>query len=204
MRGEKRRRFFNQSTPLVAILLIVLFSTPARTQNSMHRRIGCNVESSYFLFDEDFFGIDNGIGANVSLRYEIGWNIYFENTIGGFAAKSADVDVSGMDYGLTLAMILPYWIPYRPIVRAGVGFISVNPKTVNQIGTYRPTQTTFHFITGAGISKSLRENIELELMANAWIAPYLYRIYTFDRSSVKTEDAQFTHLNVTLGLSFLF
>jgi len=109
-----------------------------------------------------------------------------------------------MYYGLGLTAILPYLIPYRPIIRAGIGFISANPVTVTPTESFRPTQTTFYFRAGAGVSRSIMENVQFEFLSDLWVTPYRYRIYIFDRKEVDTSDAMFVHLILSLGVSYIF
>ena len=90
------------------------------------------------------------------------------------------------------------------MARLGFGFLSVNPITVTPTESFRPGQTAFYFIAGAGITRSIRENIIIEWTANIYYTPYVYRIYSFDRSEVTTNDVRFTHYFFSLGISYSF
>jgi len=193
-----------RTLPLI-ILLIITIDNSSHSQNLTPRRIAASLYGSYFSFDREFFDTQSGAGAGFSLRYELGYNVFFENQLGYFSGKNSDgLNVSGMYFGPCLTAILPYLIPYRPILRAGVGFLSANPVTVTPTETFRPTQTTFYFRGGAGISRSIMENMQFELTGDVWITPYKYRIYRFNRKDVETEDALFVHLMFCLGVSYIF
>jgi hypothetical protein len=148
--------------------------------------------------------LSNGFGASLSLRYELGWDIYFENSIGALTSEGGGVDASGLTYNLGLTAIIPVLIPYRPYASFGIGIQSVNPVTANPIDTFRPTQTTFYFNATAGFTRSIMENFLVDLGGGVLFTPYRYRVYTFDRSKVTTEDRQFTHFTFSLGLSYNF
>ena len=124
--------------------------------------------------------------------------------MGSFSSKADGVSIDGMNYQFGASAILPYLIPYRPVARLGVGFLSVNPITVTPTESFRPGQTAFYFIGGAGLTRTIRENIIVETTANIYYTPYDYRIYEFDRSEVSTRDVRFTHYVFNLGISYSF
>jgi len=170
------------------------------------RRICASTESHFYVFDSQFFDLGSAFGAGAALRYEIASDFYFENGIGIFSANGSGVTVSGLDYRLNLFAILPLLIPvpYRPVARLGVGFLSVNPITVTPTNTYRPTQTTFYILGGAGVTRPFFRNMLVEASANVWITPYKYRIYRFNRLNVDTNVERFTHLSISLALTYTF
>lgn len=187
---------------LVPASLVLLMSSQSSAEQT--RRISTAFLTEFYLFDADFFGLDNAFGADADLRYELGWNTFFQNRIGVFRSKSGDLSVYGMKYQLGLLTYFPYLIPYRPKAMIGIGFLATDPVTVTPTETFRPSQTTFYFIFGGGITRSIRENIAVELGTDLWVAPYRYRIYSFNRSSVDIEEKQFTHLTFSLGISYIF
>ena len=189
---------------LIPIALIVLMIAAPETQGQMVRRIGAGLKFNYYMLDNDYFDLSDGFGVSLSFRYELGWDIYFENSIGGLKTEGGGVDVNGLTYNLGLTAIIPVLIPYRPYASFGIGVQSVNPITVNPIDTFRPTQTTFYFTAAAGVTRSIMENLLVDLGAGVWFTPYKYRVYTFDRNKVTTEDKQFTHFIFSLGLSYNF
>jgi hypothetical protein len=186
----------------ISLSLLVLPSS--RAQGEMQRRINIGMNFNYYALDSDFFGLDNGVGAVFVFRYEIANNIYFENGLGTFSSDAAGVDIDGTNYHLDVLALLPYLIPYRPMLRAGMGFISVNPITATPTDTYRPAQTTFYLLAGTGLTRTLRENILVEASIDLYFTPYDYRIYEFDRSSVSTRDARFLHFIYNIGISYAF
>jgi hypothetical protein len=170
------------------------------------RQICASLESHYYIFDSKFFDLENAFGAGAALRYELASDFYFENGIGLFGADANGVAVDGLDYRLNLFAIFPLLIPvpYRPVARLGVGFLSVNPVTATPTDTYRPTQTTFYLFGGAGITRTFLKNMLVEASVNAWITPYKYRIYRFNRLNVGTDVERFTHLSISLALTYQF
>jgi hypothetical protein len=170
------------------------------------RQICASIESHYYIFDSSFFNLERGFGAGAALRYELASDFYFENGIGLFGADGGGVAVDGLDYRLNLFAIFPLLIPvpYRPVARLGVGFLSVNPVTATPTSTYRPTQTTFYILGGAGVTRTFFRNMLLEASANVRITPYKYRIYRFNRLDVDTNIERFTHLSISLALTYTF
>lgn len=170
------------------------------------RRICASLEAHYYVFDSDFFDIGDGVGGAAALRYEIASDFYFENVIGFLDGDASGVDIDGFDYRLNVFAIIPFFmpVPYRPVARVGVGFLSVNPLTATPTDTYRPTQTTMYILAGAGITRNFLKRMLVELSADVLVTPYQYRIYTFDRQDVSTSFERFTHLSTTLAVTYTF
>jgi hypothetical protein len=186
----------------LAILASCALCGAARAE--LPRRINVTLGSEYYVLDSEFFGLSNAYGMGGALRYELASDIYFENGIGALRTDGDGVSVGGFDYHLSLLALFPVLIPYRPIARLGIGFLSVNPVTVTPTSTFRPAQTTFYFIGGAGISRSVHDRLSVEACANFWITPYEYRIYRFNRLDVDTSTERFTHLSISLGVAYAF
>ncbi len=187
---------------LAIIVILAVIAIEARGETS--RRINVGLNFNYYILDEDYFGMETAAGALFAFRYEIVNNIYFENSLGSFASEADGVNIDGMNYQFGGSIILPYLIPYRPAARLGLGFLSVNPITVTPTESFRPGQTAFYFIAGAGLTRSIRENIVVEATANIYYTPYDYRIYTFDRSEVTVNEVRFTHYTFNIGISYSF
>jgi hypothetical protein len=188
-------------TVAVAAAALVL-SGASRAE--LPRRIAVSVEPRYYMLDSEFFGLSDAFGVNAALRYELANDIYFENGIGFFSTEGGGVDVTGLDWQLNFLALFPVLIPYRPVARLGIGVMSVNPVTVTPTDTFRPTQTTFYFLGGAGVTRSILDNVLLEASAAFWVTPYEYRIYSFNRLDVTTTDVRFTHLSIAIGLVYTF
>ena len=126
--------------------------------------------------------------------------------IGFLDGDAGGVDIDGFDYRLNLFAIIPYFIrvPYRPVARLGVGFLSVNPVTATPTDTYRPTQTTMYLLAGAGITRNFLKRMLVEVSADVLVTPYQYRIYPFDRQDVNTSLERFTHFSMSLALTYTF
>jgi hypothetical protein len=185
-----------------AAIVVLGFCTAAR--GAQERRIAATLEPTSYVFDSQFFGLSSGFGVDAALRCEIGSDIYFENTLGLFKTKGDGVTVDGVDYRLNMLAIFPVLVPYRPVARLGVGFLSVNPVTVTPTSTFRPTQTTFYILGGAGVTRAILDRVMLDASAEFWITPYQYRIYRFNRSDVDTELERFTHVSISLGITYTF
>ena len=188
---------------LLFLSLFLAFQASA-AHGEMQRRMNVCLDFNYYMLDGDYFGMDDGFGAAFAFRYEIANNTYLENVIGRFTSNDGIVDIDGLNYHIDLLTIFPVLIPYRPFIRMGAGFLAVNPITVTPTETYRPAQTAFYLIGGGGFTRSFRENIFVELSADLYLTPYEYTIYEFDRSSVSTRDAYFSHLLFGVGVSYSF
>ena len=199
--GKTRRGFV--SLCILCFTIIVTLS-PCSALGESNRRIGVGLFPGFYILDGDYFSLDNAPGVDLRIRYELDWNIYFENRLGYLFSEGSGVSVGGFSYQLGLTAIMPYLIPYRPIASVAIGFLSIDPITVTPTETFRPSQTTFYFIFGAGVTRSIKENITVEAMSNAWISPYRYRIYRFNRADVEIEEKQFTHVSFHIGVSYIF
>jgi hypothetical protein len=189
---------------VLLFLFLILAMLASTAHGEMQRRMNVGFGFNYYLLDSDYFGMEDGFGVGFAFRYEIANNAYLENMIGRFTSHDGVVDIDGLNYHLDLLAIFPVLIPYRPFMRFGVGFLSVNPITVTPTETYRPAQTAFYLIGGGGFTRSFRENIFVEASADFYMTPYQYTIYEFDRSSVSTRDTYFSHLVFGLGVSYSF
>lgn len=187
-----------------ACAAIVLLGFCAGAPAAQEGRIAATLEPTYYVFDSRFFGLSNGFGVDAALRCELGSDIYFENTVGLFKTKGSGVTVDGFDYRLNLLAIFPVLIPYRPVARFGVGFLSVNPVTVTPTSTFRPAQTTFYILGGAGVTRTIFDRVLIDASAEFWITPYEYRIYRFNRFDVDTQLDRFTHLSISVGITYTF
>jgi len=206
MKGETSRlhRILRRAALAVVPVIIAAVSLCGAARAELPRRISLGLESKYYILDPEFFGLGNALGIGAALRYELTSDIYFENGLGMFKTEGAGVSVDGLDYHLNLLALFPVLIPYRPVARLGIGFLSVNPVTVTPTERFRPTQTTFYFLCGAGVSRSIFDNVLLEASANFWITPYEYRIYRFNRLDVDTSVERFTHLSISIGVAYTF
>lgn len=199
IRETTRRASLNLAcTALAALALCGACSAEAQ------RRISVSLAPACYVFDSKFFDVGHAFGGEVALRYEIAGDIHLESGLGAFRGNAGGVNVDGLDYRLNLIAIIPVLIPYRPIARMGIGFISVDPITVTPTETFRPTQTAFYFICGAGATRSISDKVLVEAGANLWITPYKYRIYRFDRQDVEASPARFAHIAISIGATYIF
>ncbi len=199
--GEMRYELVLSAVLCFTIIAAVL---PSNALGESNRRIGIGFFPGFFILDNDYFGLENGPGFDLRIRYEFQANIYFENRLGYLFSDESGTSVGGFSYQLGLTTILPYLIPYRPVASLGIGFLSADPITVTPTNTFRPSQTTFYFIGGGGVTRSIKENITIEAMGNIWVSPYHYRIYRFNRREVEIDEKQFTHVSFHVGISYIF
>ena len=180
----------------------VLLASGVRAE--LPRRIGVSAACTYYVLDEDFFDLGDAVGVGAAFRYELSGDIYFENSLGFFGTEGSLVDVTGLDARFNLVALFPVLIPYRPIARCGVGFMSVNPITVTPTESFRPAQTTFYLCGGAGLTRSLYENVLVQMEATFWVTPYRYRVYRFNRLDVTVSEERFAHVGLSLGAVYTF
>jgi hypothetical protein len=187
---------------VILVAALALFHSPVCAETP--RRINATFSPAYFILDSGYFNMDNAPGIKFAVRYEIMADIYFENAIGTFLSKSEDVSITGFNYQFGVLANFPYFFPYRPSGRFGFGFMTADPITVTPQHTFRPSQTTFYFVFGLGASYPIKNNLFLEAGVDAWLTPYKYRIYTFNRQDVETAEEQFTHVGLSIGVSYVF
>lgn len=188
----------------VAAMMAAAIMLAGDVRAQLPRRIGASADCTYYIFDGGFFDLKAGLGAGVALRYELLRDIYFENSIGFLRTNGSGVDVGGLDYRVGLVAVFPVLIPYRPVARCGVGFLSVNPVTATPTDTYRPSQTTFYLTGGVGATRSLPANLLVEAEAGFWIMPYRYRVYEFNRFDVTVREERFMHVGISIGAVYTF
>ncbi|MBN1165380.1 MAG: hypothetical protein JXB45_12430 [Candidatus Krumholzibacteriota bacterium] len=202
--GKGRRGHHRSPAALCLILFVLLIMPPTSSSGQSSHRINAALLPVVYVFDSNYFGLNNAAGVDLALRYELCNNFFFENRLGTFISSSDGTTVGGFNGQVGGLVLLPYLIPYRPLLRASLGLLSSNPITVTPTETYRPTQTTFYLIGGGGITAPLLYGFAAELNINIMFTPYKYMIYEFDRTHVKTRERQFTHLSFTLGVFYEF
>lgn len=188
------------------VIAVAALCRPAAggAESSSSRRLSLEARGTYYILDTGFFGLSNAPGVEAAFRCEIVPALYVENALGFFATEGAGVSVNGFDYAFSVVALFPFLVPYRPVARAGVGFLTVDPVTVTPTGTFRPAQTTFYFVGGVGISRSITDRVHLEANASFWVTPYRYRVYAFDRREVLLTEERFAHLGLSLGAVYSF
>ncbi|MBN1885705.1 MAG: hypothetical protein JW876_09330 [Candidatus Krumholzibacteriota bacterium] len=202
---ECRERHVASALVALAVSCLILPSlVPAPALAGNARRIGGTLRFEYYLFDGGFFKLDDAPGLAASFRYELKDNVFFENRLGAIRTSQDGLSVNVLSYQFGMTAILPYFIPWRPLVRGGLAFLTADPVTVTPIDTFRPAQTTVYLVAGAGVVRSFKEDFAAELAVDAMITPYKYRVYSFDRQRVEDDPRQFFHLGISLGVSYVF
>lgn len=186
------------------LIAVILASIPFSAGSQEMRRLNAGLLPVYYIFDSDYFGIGNGGGADIVLRYEIRQNIFFENRLGGYAAKQDDYNITGFNGQLGVMAFLPYWIPYRPSARLALALMTANPVISEPVEEFRPSQTVFYLVAGVGITRSINADFQIETGVDLLFTPYSYRIYEFYRQYVEVQEASFTHFAFYLGASYTF
>jgi hypothetical protein len=181
---------------------LISVSTTSRAQEL--RRLSVGILPVFYAFDGDYFGIEAGGGADLSLRYEIKQNIFLENRLGGYAGKQGGHNITGFNGQVGATAFLPYWIPWRPSVRAGLALMTANPVISDPVEEFRPSQTVFYLVAGAGITRSISAEFQIEAGVDVLFTPYAYNVYEFYRQYVDVTEARFTHLAVFIGASYTF
>ncbi len=187
---------------LTTFLIIHLFPSAGSCQEN--RRINAALLGSFTLLDSDYFGLDNAAGVDLALRYEFYYNIFLESRIGTFSCSGEGENINGFKSEVGIAAYSSHFLPLRPGLRAGFGLHSANPVTVTPTDTFKPSQTTFYLYIGCTLGRFVWRSLEVEAGSDVIFSPYEYTKYAFDRQSVITEKAQFTHYTFTLGASYSF
>lgn len=189
---------------LVAAIIVAAGAIPAQPHAQQVRRISVGISPAFYFFDDSYWGIDTGYGADIVIRCEILNNLFVENRVGGYGASQDGSGISGFNGQIGIIHFLPYFIPNRPSFRVGLAFLTVNPVISEPVETFRPSQTILYFVTGVGVTWSLKEYIQLELGADLLVTPYHYRVYRFYRQYVEASDQRFLHGSLSLGVSYTF
>lgn len=195
----KSRRFVP-----VLMIAVILASIPSGAGTQEMRRLNAGLLPVYYLFDDDYFGIGNGGGADLVLRYEIRQNVFFENRLGGYAASQGNNNITGINGQVGVMAFLPYWIPYRPSARLALALMTANPVISDPVEEFRPSQTVFYFVAGVGITRSISADFQIEAGADVLFTPYSYRVYKFYRQYVEAKETRFTHFAFFIGASYTF
>ena len=168
------------------------------------RRFNAGLLPVFYLFDEDYFGIGEGGGADLVLRYEITNNIFIENRLGAYGAKQGDVGITGLNGQIAASVFFPVWIPYRPSARLGLGILSANPVVSDPIEEFRPSQTLMYLVVGVGMTRSIRADFQIEGGVDLLFTPYRYNVYKFYRQYYEVNEARFSHIAFYIGASYIF
>jgi hypothetical protein len=188
----------------LALTAAALSVAPSGSEAAGVRRLNAGLIPAFYLFDSDYFGIGNGGGMDLVLRYEIRDNIFIENRLGGYAASQDGHSITGFNGQLGATVFLPYWIPWRPTARAGLALMTANPVVSEPVQEFRPSQTVFYTLIGLGITRSITADLHIEAGVDLLFTPYSYRVYEFYRQYVEVSDKRFTHAAVSLGISYIF
>ena len=188
---------------LAAVSIAVLLWTSAAPAQAA-RELSIGAHFTHYLFDADYFGIGNGSGADIVVRCEIGRFFWVENRLGGYAASQDGTSIRGISGQLGIITFLPYLIPYRPTLRAGLALLTCNPVVSPPVPSFTPSQTVLYGLFGGGMSWSIRSRVQIEFGADLLITPYQYRVYTFQRQYVEASRERFIHAAFTLGATYAF
>ena len=194
---------FRRFVPAV-MLAVIMASAHSGAGAQEMRRLNVGLLPVFYLFDNDYFGIGNGGGADIVLRYEIRQNVFFENRLGGYAAGQDGHNITGFNGQVGVMTFFPVWIPYRPSARLALALITANPVVSEPVQEFRPSQTLFYFVAGVGITRSIREDFQLEAGVDVLFTPYSYNVYKFYRQYVEIQETRFTHLAFFIGASYTF
>ncbi len=195
--------FLRRFVPAVIIGIILLAAISGAEAQEM-RRLNVGLVPVFYAFDEDYFGIGNGVGADLLLRYEIRQSIFIENRLGGYAADQDGNSITGFNGQVGVTAFLPVWIPWRPSARFALALMTANPVISDPVEEFRPSQTVFYCVAGIGITRAISASFQLEAGADLLFTPYSYRIYEFYRQYVEVTEARFTHLAFFIGASYTF
>ncbi len=191
---------------IIAFLAFMLTAFPPAASGSSARSISLGLAGSYTIFDSEYFGLDSGGGSDMVFRYQLISDIYLETGLGLFKSSSGPYSITGIDGRIgAVAFFNTEYLPgYRPLARVAIGLQSIDPVTTTPTDTFRPTQTTFYFILGGGISRYLWRTLSAEIDIDVMMTPYSYLKYYFNRQDVTTEREQFTHFKIYLGAHYTF
>jgi hypothetical protein len=186
------------------MIAIVLVSAVSGAGAQEMRRLNVGLLPVFYTFDNDYWGIGNGGGVDIVLRYEIRQNVFFENRLGGYAADQDGHNVTGFNGQVGVTAFLPVWIPWRPSARFALALMTADPVISDPVQEFRPSQTVFYCVAGIGITRSIKEDFQLEAGVDILFTPYSYRIYEFYRQYVEVSEVRFTHLAFFIGASYTF
>ena len=188
----------------MAAVTAAVLAAPMEAGAQGMRRFNAGLLPVFYLFDEDYFGIGNGGGADMVLRYEITHNIFLENRLGAYGARQGDAGITGLNGQIAASVFFPVWIPYRPSARLGFGLLSANPIVSDPIEEFRPSQTLLYLVAGVGMTRSIKADFQIEGGIDLLFTPYRYNVYTFYRQYYEVKEARFSHLAFYLGASYIF
>lgn len=187
---------------MIFTVLLAHAASPAGAQEM--RRLNVGLLPVYYFFDDGYFGMGNGGGADLALRYEIRQNVFFENRLGAYAASQEGNNITGFNGQLGVSAFLPLWIPWRPAARIALALITADPVISDPVQEFRPSQTIFYIAAGIGMTRSINAAFQIETGVDLLFTPYSYRVYEFYRQYVEVSEVRFTHVAFYLGASYTF
>ncbi len=186
----------------LSVWMTVSVSTGAGAQEM--RRLSVGLVPVFYLFDDSYFGIGNGGGADLVTRYEIRQNVFFENRLGLYSADQDGNSITGFNGQIGATAFPSIWIPWRPSVRLAFALMTADPVVSEPVEAFRPSQTVFYLVAGAGITRSISADFQLEGGIDLMFTPYEYRVYKFYRQYVEMAETRFVHLAFFIGASYTF
>lgn len=186
------------------MIAVILFSAVSGAGAQEMRRLSVGLLPVFYAFDDDYFGIGNGGGADLVLRYEIRQNVFFENRLGIYAASQDTHNITGFNGQVGVTAFLPVWIPWRPSARFALALMTADPVISDPVQEFRPSQTVFYCVAGIGITRSISAEFQIEAGVDILFTPYSYMVYEFYRQYVEVHDVTFTHLAFFIGASYTF
>ena len=185
-------------------LLIAVLASPVCSGAQETRRLSAGLLPVFYVFDGDYFGIGNGGGADIVLRYEISRNFFVENRLGGYGAKQSGTGITGLNGQVGVSAFFPIWIPFRPSARLALALLTANPVISEPVEGFRPSQTVLYLAAGVGMTRSIQAEFQIEAGIDLLFTPYRYNVYEFYRQYYEVDKARFSHLAFYLGASYIF
>ena len=186
------------------LVLAAVLASPVNAGAQDTRRLSAGLLPVFYIFDGDYFGIGNGGGADIVLRYEISRNFFFENRLGGYGAKQRGKGVTGFNGQVGVSAFFPVWIPFRPTARLALALMTANPVISEPVEEFKPSQTVLYLVAGVGMTRSIKADFQIEGGIDLLFTPYKYNVYEFYRQYYEVSEARFSHLAFYLGASYIF
>lgn len=162
------------------------------------------VYPSVYKFDSDYYGVDLASGMDLRLGIRIADGIYFENLIGFYVNGISGESVQGFKDQIGVRVSLDDNPRFTPELLVGFSVLSANPPAETITRKFRPSQSAFYITAGIGASTYLSDSILFRSEVIISGTPYEYRVFSYDRNTVKEEGYYFLNLNLSFGISYIF
>jgi len=197
-------KFFNKPgcATISCALLLVFLSVPAEG-SSAWRLEGA---PAVIIPDNDFFGAALSPGISTGFGIEINRSFRLKQRFEYFFAEADPENFEIFNSRFFLEYAPSIWNRLQPVVSAGMALVTANPPAASgSRKSFKPSQTVFCLSAGAGAEfPGIIKGVGISTTITVLASPYRYRKYYFENCNPVYDEAQFTHVLLSIAAIYSF